>query len=312
MKRLPHTAAVLACLAFAACEAETDGPLVPPELAVARGMLAADSVTDDDDDLVCEWGPVEGQEGEWEVTCYREESTGEAEGDDVCRCWYWVTYRCRRGGTDCVKIKEDFLGCDPNCSGGTDCDDTQTEIYEEYNSNNPHGGHGQSPQQEPANCKTIEHHASGHQMATNFTWGELNGYFQDGNPHRGNGGGWGWIQSALPSGLQTLRNDWAADSLGGVYGAAIPVSSGYRCPHGNASIPGAVSTSWHMSGLAADISVRSIAQRHPDWGSFDTDEKKDAKYKEVWNKLDALSEDVNKSNIESWNNYPDRHFHIRF
>ena len=167
-------------------------------------------------------------------------------------CWYLVTYHCSRGV--CRVIDEELLWCDPCGGGGGECDDdAQNEIYGEYDSSQPHGGHGQLPQELPADCETIEHHSSGHQMAANFTWGELNGGFQDGNPHRGNGGGWGWVQSQLPSGLQALRGDWAADSLGTVYGAALPVSSGYRCPHGNASIPGASNRSWHMSGVAADI-----------------------------------------------------------
>lgn len=221
-----------------------------------------------------------------------------------------MTYFCSTG--TCTKIREDFRGCDP-CAGEGECDDdAQNTIYGEYDSSQPHGGHGKSPQESPADCETIEHHTSRHSMATNFTWGELNGGFQDGNPHRGNGGGWGWIQSKLPTGLQALRDDWAADSLGGVYDAPLPVSSGYRCPHGNASIPGASTTSWHMSGVAADISVNSIARRHPDWATLDAAQR-DAKRKEVWTKLDALTNDgTNKDRVTPWDHYADRHFHIAF
>lgn len=291
-----------ALLAVSGCAPEDATlPIAPPELAVAGDAVAADSTTDDDDDLVCEWGPVEGEDGVWELLCYRapENATG--------LCWFLVTYWCSKGL--CTEVDEKPLGCD----GNEDCDDTQTEIYEEYNNGMPHGGHGQSPPDSPNSCEDVEHHGSGYQMATNFDWGELNGYFQDGNPHGGNGGGWGWVQSDLPSGLQSLRNDWAADSLGGVYGPALPLSSGYRCPHGNATIPGASNTSWHMAGLAADISVRRIARRHPDWGSFDADER-DAKYKEVWDKLHDLTDDGTNIDQASQNYdfYADRHFHIAF
>lgn len=276
-------------------------PFAPPELAVAGDVPVTDSTTDDDD-LVCEWGPAEGQDGVWELLCYRANDSASSG-----LCWYIVTYRCTKG--ICVWHSEQLLGCD----GGeeTECDDEiQGEIHGEYDSGQPHGGHGQLPPASP-DCEDIEHHTSNHSMATNFRWGELNGYFQDGNPHSANGGGWGWVQGDLPSGLQTLRDDWAADSLGGVYGPAVPLSSGYRCPHGNASIPNAFNDSWHMAGLAADISVRTIAGRHPNWGGFDAAQK-DAKYKEVWDKLHDLSDDVNQSGISSYDNYDDRHFHIRF
>lgn len=293
-------------LAVSGCaEGDATLPLAPPEPVVAGDGSAANATTDDEDDLVCQWGPVEGQEGVWEVLCHRVEDDSASSG----MCWYLVTYRCTKGG--CERLGELFLGCD--AGEEAECDnEIQNEIHGEYDSSQPHGGHGQVPPASPS-CDDIEHHTSGHQTATNFTWGELNGYFQEGNPHSSNGGGWGWVQSALPSGLQALRNDWAAASLGGVYGPAVPLSSGYRCPHGNASIPNASNTSWHMAGLAADISVRRIAQRHPNWGSFNAAQK-EAKYKEVWEWLhNETRHGTNTDQVsQNYDFYADRHFHIAF
>ena len=125
-----------ALVAATGCTPEdADLPLAPPELAVA-GTLAADSTDDEDDGLVCDWGPVAEREGDVEVLCYWEgdatvdggEDAG-ATANDECRCWYWVTYRCRR--MNCTKVDEDFVGCDPGCGGDPECDDTQTEIFEE-------------------------------------------------------------------------------------------------------------------------------------------------------------------------------------
>ena len=186
----------LAVLAVMGCSGGDAAPSLAPAGMLAA--LAADSTdSGDDDDLICDWGPVPEREGEAQVMCYRlrdvtDDTAGGTTDNEQCRYWYVVTYRCRR--LECVKVHEDFVGCDPHCFGSDDCDDTQREIYTEYNMDAPHGGHGQNPPEDPADCETIEHHTSDHPMATNFTWGELNGGFADGNPHRGNGGGWGWIQ----------------------------------------------------------------------------------------------------------------------
>ena len=75
----------------------------------------------------------------------------------------------------------------------------------------------------------------------NFSWNELNGGFMDGNPHNP----WGYIDPMLVNGLDALRQS---------YGGPVPVSSGYRCPHGNVSVGSRYpATSRHVLGLAADI-----------------------------------------------------------
>ena len=79
-------------------------------------------------------------------------------------------------------------------------------------------------------------------VTTNFTWSELNGGLQDGNPHYA----WGMVNAKLTTGLEATRTIY---NRGG-----ISLSSGYRCPHGNASPSVAGSkTSYHMDGRAADM-----------------------------------------------------------
>ena len=66
MRANPPLLLLAAVVAVSGCAQEDATlPLAPPELAVAGDVLAADSTTDDDD-LVCEWGPVEGQERVWQ------------------------------------------------------------------------------------------------------------------------------------------------------------------------------------------------------------------------------------------------------
>ena len=76
----------------------------------------------------------------------------------------------------------------------------------------------------------------------NFTWSELNGHWAGGNESKH--APWGYIDDGLASGLQKARV---------AYGEAILVTSGYRCPNGNASIPGAHPDSDHKLGHAVDI-----------------------------------------------------------
>ena len=205
-------------------------PLASPLEALA-GTLAADSTTDDDD-LVCEWGPVEGQEGVWELLCHREMRTPARRRETNAGCWYLVTYACHR--MECTKIREDFLGCDPNCFGGDDCDETQREIYGEYNNAEVHGGHGMSPPESPSSCEVIETPSGRLPASASLTWSELNDGFSEGQPAQRERGGWGWIQARLTQGLERLRADWGQQALSSEYGEGIPLSSGYRCPHGNA------------------------------------------------------------------------------
>lgn len=86
-------------------------------------------------------------------------------------------------------------------------------------------------------CHEFENNGSD---SSYFTWETLNGGFADGNPHTG----WSLV-------TQNLRN--MADNTVATYTrASFFMISGYRCPHGNASLqpnPGALN-SRHMYGDA--------------------------------------------------------------
>jgi hypothetical protein len=89
-----------------------------------------------------------------------------------------------------------------------------------------------------------------------FSWPQLNGGFTNGNPHNP----WGIIRWALTQGLEDTRyfmND-----------EAITIESGYRCPHGNAPLPGSSPQSNHMEGIAADMHVAGWNQTR--WGQLTT------------------------------------------
>jgi hypothetical protein len=118
---------------------------------------------------------------------------------------------------------------------------------------------------------------------TNFGWGELNDQWSGGSGHSP----WGWIQSSLTTGLEATRTN---------YGAAIYLSSGYRCPHGNLGV-GGVTNSHHMRGRAADM-YRNAAHTWQNEAEF--------------NVLKAAAEATNPMPIESfdYNTYPnDHHYH---
>lgn len=59
--------------------------------------------------------------------------------------------------------------------------------------------------------------------------------------------------------------------------------------------------------------IRSIARRHPNWGSLNSTQRK-AKYKEVWDKLHDLTKNGTNTNqvSQSYDHYNDYHFHIAF
>jgi hypothetical protein len=76
--------------------------------------------------------------------------------------------------------------------------------------------------------------------STHFSWSELNFHWGQGNPHAE----WGMVRPSLTTGLDATRDD---------YGKQVVITSGYRCPHGNASITGADPNSAHMHGSAADF-----------------------------------------------------------
>jgi len=131
-------------------------------------------------------------------------------------------------------------------------------------------------------CSDIEYHSSGYQYLTNFTWGELNWNWGQGNPHTG----WGIIHAGAANGLQTTRNN---------YGQAIYVSSGYRCPHGNASIPGD-DNSHHMRGRAIDMYK---------WGGNVAPYWSEAEF----NALKDIADNTMPVESFPYTEYPDRHYH---
>ena len=78
--------------------------------------------------------------------------------------------------------------------------------------------------------------------SANFSWTELNGDWAGGNEY--DYYPWGYIHPNLTTGLELART---------AYGDPLGLSSGYRCPEGNNSIPDSAPQSFHMQGLAADV-----------------------------------------------------------
>ena len=160
-----------------------------------------------------------------------------AQGGAVCICWYLVT-RDRFGNI----VREVFLGCtgcDGN-SGLTFCgpDSERNVLAAEYN--------------DPELWPCTKFQSSG--GTTNFTWRELNGGWAGGNESRHRP--FGYISGTLKIRLQATRDS---------YGAPIVLSSGYRCPNGNASIPGASLTSNHTKGMAVDMIGRRRAWKSAEY-----------------------------------------------
>jgi len=115
--------------------------------------------------------------------------------------------------------------------------------------------------------------------SANFSWSELNGGFQQGNPHNP----WGIIRPALTGGLEATRANY---NRGG-----IRLTSGYRCPHGNSQADGAPQ-SLHMHGRAADM----YSNDHP-WTE------------DEFNLLKAAADVTGPAESFFWNTYLDRHYH---
>lgn len=115
--------------------------------------------------------------------------------------------------------------------------------------------------------------------SSNFGWNELNGGFSTGNPHYP----WGIIQSSLTNGLEATR--WN-------YGAAIYLSSGYRCPHGNYQVDGAPQ-SLHMQGRAADM----YKNAEHSWTE------------QEFNILKAAADATGPTESFFYNTYADHHYH---
>lgn len=191
--------------------------------------------------------------------------------------WYYeIEWGWFPGGTNWAHLGQ--TGQQANVQTG--CNDERDTMANEYKPGVVYPN-GVSP--EPA-CTDFEQHDSGYQYLTNFTWGELNGGFAAGNPHTG----YGMIQSGLATGLQTTRTN---------YGMAIYLSSGYRCPHGNNSIPGASATSHHMRGRAVDL-YNWGGQAAPYWSE------------QEFNELKAVADQTNPDESFSYTAYTDRHYHV--
>ena len=71
------------------------------------------------------------------------------------------------------------------------------------------------------------------------------------------------------------------------------MTSGYRCPHGNASIPRAASDSKHMHGRAADL-------LRPGWSEKEFED------------LKQLAEEFGAVFTSEFTDYPNNHLHITF
>jgi hypothetical protein len=148
------------------------------------------------------------------------------------------------------------------------CGDARGEIIKEY--------HDYNVNLTPA-CSDFA--SSG--GSANFSWSELNGHFQDGNPHNP----WGLVSVALTDGLEATRSSY---NRGG-----IRLTSGYRCPHGNYSptVGGAVN-SIHMHGRAADM----YSSDHP-WTEAEFILLKAAA--NLWGPTESFD----------WDTYADHHYH---
>lgn len=116
-----------------------------------------------------------------------------------------------------------------------------------------------------------------------FTWSQLNGGFADGNPHRP----WGIVTDSLRRGL-----DYIASNYPNFKG--IRLTSGYRCPHGNASptVRGS-NTSFHMIGRVADLLRNG-------W----TEEEYEA--------VKAIVQKAGGTAMLPYSRYRDRHLHMHF
>ena len=205
--------------------------LAPEVFAAGHGVaapadaLAADSTTEDDD-LVCEWGPVEGQEGVWQVTCYR--ANDSANGGV---CWYLVTYRCNRTGTECTKVHEEFLGCE---GGEEECTEEQINIDREYDDPNLY-----APKSSTRDWKCSD--------------------FKDEDITKGVGTHGHDAGFILPV-FRTNRPKIKAVHNG------LHVSSDWRCPQGNANLPNPGSkSSQHMEGTGGDFAFAGRDLTYDEW-----------------------------------------------
>ena len=119
---------------------------------------------------------------------------------------------------------------------------------------------------------------------THFTWPQLNGGFAGGNPHRP----WGMVEQRLKNGLEYVASNYANF-------AGIRLTSGYRCPHGNATMrprPGARNSA-HVHGIAGDL-------------------LRDGWTEAEFNEVKIVAEDGGGFEINAYSRYPNRHLHVAF
>ena len=132
----------------------------------------------------------------------------------------------------------------------------------------------------PIRRRAVANRLEAERGSANFSWAELNGGFQQGNPH----GPWGIVRSSLTTGLEATRTNY---NRGG-----IRLTSAFRCPHGNAAA-GGVFNSYHVHGRAADM----YSIQHP-WTEDEFNLLRQAAFN-TGNTIELLN----------WNTYADRHLH---
>ena len=161
-------------------------------------------------------------------------SVSRGQNPDTLR-WGWDGVEPATGGPSCEEtlaapspeccyVKPWLPGCMP-----VPCHPDQDALAEEYE--NPIYQNTLRP-----NCWDFTSDGG----STNFSWSELNGGWQTGNPHPY----WGMIHGNLMQGLEATRTIY---NRGGIL-----LTSGYRCPHGNKNINGVLNSN-HTHGRAADM-----------------------------------------------------------
>lgn len=115
-----------------------------------------------------------------------------------------------------------------------------------------------------------------------FSWSELNDGWSGGNESRHRP--WGYVDKRLIVGLEHMRRSYGR--------GGIRISSGYRCPTGNAALPDAVPQSKHMEGRAADMFSADHA-----WTEAE------------FRRLQDAAEDAGGTTSD-WDSYTDHHLHV--
>jgi hypothetical protein len=204
-------------------------------------------------------GPLFSWTGEW-VYCDYYPATDDIECDGGgVYCGLWATRRtpaadpsfARAPGSSSAGPRNSTYYCDNGCqivdfdgyycpeSGGTEftggspggyCGPTVDSLVAEYTTG-PH-----APDNFTGVTCDIFSQSGG---SAHFSWSELNGGWSGGNEHPP----WGLIRPTLLSNLESART---------TFNTAIYLSSGFRCPNGNASV-GGVPNSYHLQGRAADM-----------------------------------------------------------